>query len=174
MGTVVNSGDDLVDSIEPNELTEALPMEGVQADVQVIDARASEDLGPSSESLSVGRQADARDAIDVSELSHELLKISALQGLSAGESQLRQTPRDRGASDEGGDLLEGQQGVTLKRGGRRIWYAVAASKRAPIRDRDSELSVDAFECGIEQGHPIGLRTRRARGASDLLDMPRSG
>ncbi len=167
--------------------------QGVEGDVDPVQARGREGAGGAGEADAVGGQREPRAGGEGGAALDDRDEAGAQQGLAAGEADLGDAEGGDGDGDEADDLVVGEQ-VGLGEPGEALFgHAVGAAEVAPVGEGDAQVRGDA-PVGVDEhgvappadwnsrsisaGYAIArafntLSKARAIGRPDGISAPRS-
>ena len=151
----LDAAPDLGEVAAAGDCAEALGVEGVDADVDPVDAGRLQRRGEAGELGAVGRQREVLEAGEGLEPPHDVQQVLADQRLAAGQSHPPDAEAHQGADDrldlirrEEVAVAEGEVGV--------LRQAIGAAQVAAVGHRDPQVGEPAAE-SVDQAGPRGVR-----------------
>lgn len=129
---------DAVQVTHARDPLEALGVQGVQADIEAVEAGVFEGLGVAVEQKAVGGHGDALDAVDRAQLGDQVGDVGAHQGLAAGDAHAGDALCSEDL-DQLGDLVVAQVFFAGDLPDPLGWHAVDAAEIATLRDGDAQV-----------------------------------
>jgi hypothetical protein len=179
----LEAAEHVVDALAAGELAEPLGVEGVERDVDAVQAGVLEVGRDGGETDAVGGERDTRGRRVRGHVADDARQARAQQGLAAGEADVGHAEVD-GHADDADELVVGEQRVVRQPGQALRGHAVRAPQVAAVGERHTEVRGHPSE-PVDETHVVSLgapsrscatrrrpRCARAAGASSRLRKAR--
>ena len=158
----LEAGDDVVQAVATCHLVERVRPDGVEADVDAIEAGVGQRLGRAGEAQSVGRDGQLEGRIDGARTSDDVDQTTSYEWLTPGEPHLAHPEPLGGDTHQADDLVVTEDVVVRQPFEPFGWHAIAASEVASVGQRDTKIRGETPE-SVEEREDLHAATLRVDG-----------